>query len=52
MATKGTKKARLNIRVPEPLLQWAKDFAVSKNTCVTQMIIDYFTELKETRDGK
>lgn len=45
-------RARLNMRIPEPLLDWAKDYAVIRNTTITQIIIDHFTKLKEASNGK
>lgn len=45
--TKRPKRARVNMRIPTDLLSWAKDYAGSKNTTVTQVIINHLTELKE-----
>ena len=44
-------RARLNMRIPEPLLVWAKGYVVSRNTTVTQLVIDHLTTLKE-QNGK
>jgi hypothetical protein len=40
------------MRIPEPLLDWARDYAVVRNTTITQIIIDHFTKLKEMSNGK
>jgi hypothetical protein len=41
------EKIRLNIRLPMDLSYWAKRYAHEHNTNVTQLIVDYFTELKK-----
>jgi hypothetical protein len=41
------KRARINMRIPAELLAWAKDYALLRNTTVTQVIINHLTELKE-----
>ena len=48
MAEKRKKKAvKLTaLRLPIDLLGWVKDYAKSKNTTVTRIIIDHFTELR------
>lgn len=35
------------MRIPTELLSWAKDYALLRNTTVTQVIINHLTELKE-----
>lgn len=40
-------KGRLNLRVPLELDEFIKGYAQKKNTTVTQIVIDHFTELKE-----
>lgn len=52
ISTQRPPRARLNMRIPEPLLDWAKDYAVVRNTTITQIIIDHFTKLRETSNGK
>lgn len=49
---KKAKRVRLNIRIPETLVDWAKRHAREKNTSVTQIIVSHFTTLKEAADGK
>lgn len=44
------KRARVNIRVPNDLLKWAKKYAVKKNTTLTQMIIDFLTREQLNED--
>lgn len=39
-------KARLNLRLPADLHRFICRHAKATNTTVTQLIIDYFTELK------
>lgn len=34
------------------LLVWAKDFASTKNTSVTQIVVDHLTDLKETHSDQ
>ena len=45
------RRARLNMRIPVELLDWAKEYAVYKNKNVTQIFIDYLTQLKEKANG-
>ncbi len=35
-----------NFRLPADLLEWVKAFAKEKNTTVTRLIVDHFTELR------
>lgn len=44
--TAKVKRARLNMRIPEPLLKWVKDYAGAHNTTVTQLFIDQLTDLQ------
>ena len=45
------RRVRVNMRIPADLLDWAKDYAVSKNKNVTQIVVDHFTGLKEKSNG-
>lgn len=45
--TRPKRKARLQAKLPEELHGWAHDYAGRKNTTVTQLIVDYFTVLRE-----
>lgn len=46
------KRQRVNMRIPMDLLVWAKDFASTKNTSVTQIVVDHLTDLKETHSDQ
>jgi hypothetical protein len=46
-STMMTRRARLNMRIPSELLGWAKVFASKKNTNLTQLFVDYLTDLRE-----
>lgn len=46
MSRAKAPRARLNMRIPEPLLKWAKKYVNGRNTTVTQLIIDHLTDLK------
>lgn len=50
MSGSSTKRDRVNMRVPGDLLSWAKEHARSKNKSLTQLFVDYLTELKEKED--
>jgi hypothetical protein len=41
------EKKMFNVRVPVDLLLWAKKYAVSRHTTVSQVVIDQLTKLKE-----
>jgi hypothetical protein len=43
---KKSPKVRLNIRVPEKLLIWAKRHARKSHTTVTQIIVSRLTDLQ------
>lgn len=38
------------MRVPTPLLEWARKYADKKNLSVTQLFVNHLTELKEQDD--
>lgn len=40
-------KCRWNLRVPEDMDNWVKQYAEAKNTTVTQLILNYFTDLRK-----
>lgn len=40
------KRSRVNLRIQTDLLKWAKTYAKSKNTSLTQLVIDQLTRLK------
>lgn len=44
------KDSRVNMRIHDELLQWAKEYALSKETTVTQIFIDHLTQLKEQQE--
>jgi len=46
----STRKATA-LRLPLDLLTWVKDYARNKNTTVTQIIIDHFTDLRARHEG-
>ena len=39
-------KSRLNLRLPSDLDKWAKKYAERKNTTVTQLFVDFLTDLR------
>lgn len=41
------EKRRKNFRLPHGLTMWAEQYAKSKNTNLTQLIVDQLTELRE-----
>lgn len=41
------EKKRKNFRLPLDLTIWAEKYAKSKNTNLTQLIVDQLTELRE-----
>jgi predicted HicB family RNase H-like nuclease len=48
---KPRRDVRVNMRINKELLQWAKSYAAEKNISVTQLVVSYFTRLKEKTDG-
>lgn len=34
------------LRIPEELMEWVKSYAKEKNTTVTRLVVDHFTELR------
>ena len=44
-------KKRKNFRIPSDLAAWAEEYAASKNTSVTQLVIDHWTELREQENA-
>jgi hypothetical protein len=41
------QRKRKNFRIPSDLADWAESYAASKNTSMTQLIVDYLTELRD-----
>lgn len=50
MARAKAPRSRLNMRIPEPLLKWAKKYVEERNTTVTQLIIDYLTDIRTQQE--
>lgn len=46
--TEDRPRKRKNFRIPADLADWAEQHAASKNTTMTQLIIDFLTDLHET----
>lgn len=44
-ATEDRPRKRKNFRIPADLADWAEQHAASKNTTMTQLIIDFLTDL-------
>jgi predicted DNA binding CopG/RHH family protein len=40
------KKTRVNMRIPEDLLKWAKRYAKKQKSCVTKLFVEYLDTLK------
>jgi hypothetical protein len=45
--TNGKHRKRKNFRIPSDLADWAEKYAQDKNTSMTQLIVDYLTDLRE-----
>lgn len=43
---KKTNTSLANFRIPVDLLEWVKSHARERNTTVTRLIVDHFTELR------
>jgi len=48
---KTSKRVRKNFRLPPDLATWIDAFARRKNTNMTQIIIDYFTDLRKRNEA-
>lgn len=53
MTTKKEKKAkkdrariRVNMRLPNDLIEWVKEYAEARNTTLTQVVVDELTDLR------
>ena len=46
-----SSRVRKNFRFPPDLTLWVEKYAEAKNTSMTQLIIDYFTSLREKENG-
>jgi len=44
---KGQPKTMKSFLLPEDLAEWVKNYAKAQNTTMTQLIVDYFTELRK-----
>jgi hypothetical protein len=44
------EKKQTALRLPADLMEWAKDYAKSKNTSVTALIVAHLTELREQHE--
>lgn len=44
-------KDRLNLQIDKDLKVWVRDYARRKHTSLTQLITDYFVELKKEEEG-
>jgi len=45
------KRVRLNMRIPEALLKWAKKHVRGRNTNLTQDYIDWLTSRKQQEES-
>lgn len=52
MPKKIKNDARVNMRIPEALLEWAKVYAIEQETTVTQLFIDHLNDIKKREDAK
>jgi hypothetical protein len=43
-----TVRIRKNFRFPADLVKWVENYAASKNTSMTQLIVDHFTALRDS----
>lgn len=51
-ASNGKQRKRKNFRIPADLADWAEQYAADKNTSMTQLIVDYLTDLREREMGQ
>ena len=42
----AVKKVRVNMRIPEDLLKWAKRYAKKNKTYVTRLVVDHLSVLR------
>jgi hypothetical protein len=45
-------EGRLNLRITPGLKTWARDYAARHGTTVTQIVADYFTELRAADEDR
>jgi hypothetical protein len=43
------EKTRLNLLIDADLKVWARKYAKKKHTTITQMIVDHFVKLRESK---
>jgi hypothetical protein len=50
---KKLERARINLRIPDPLLVWAKAYAFRTNRTLTQLIVDLLSgeRVRILKDG-
>ena len=48
---KDRKQKRKNFRLPLVLSEWVEKYAKDRNTTVTQLIIDHFTDLRRRTES-
>ena len=48
---KKTFMSRLNLRLPLELDMWMKEYAKERNTTVSRLIVDYFTDVRKKIEG-
>lgn len=41
------RRKRKNFRIPSDLADWAEQYASDRNTSMTQLIVDYLTDLRD-----
>jgi predicted DNA binding CopG/RHH family protein len=44
--TEEQRRIRVNMRLPSELVEWAKEYADSRNTTFTQVVVDKLTDLQ------
>lgn len=52
MAKAKNNKVRKNFIFPSDLADWAAQYAKEKNTSMTQLIVDYLTDLKKREESE
>jgi hypothetical protein len=45
--TEDRPRKRKNFRIPADLADWAEQYAANKNTTMTQLIIDFLTDMHD-----
>jgi predicted DNA binding CopG/RHH family protein len=50
--SRSLKRKRINMRIPEDLIEWAKSHVLENNTNLTQDYIDYLTDKRKKSEKR